>query len=128
MFLVLTKKTKRRFPRGGSKHVLLLSPHRISLRSDLILFFHLHLGLPRGLFIRISNNFICMFRIFLAFYMPHPSYPPRFYHLDTVWCRIQIMNLHIMLFSSASYKFLSAVFTDTYYLLLPEAIDQFSHA
>jgi hypothetical protein len=54
-----------------------IPPHPISLRSILILFTHLRLGLPSGLFPSgFPTNILYAFLLSHSCYMSCPSYPP----------------------------------------------------
>jgi hypothetical protein len=73
--------------------------HPISLRSILILFNHLHVGLPSGLFSsRSHTNILYAFLSPHSCYMPCPSHPHWLDHSNYTWRRVQVMKLLIMQF------------------------------
>jgi hypothetical protein len=78
-------------------------PHHPNLRSILILFSHLRLGLPSGLFpsgyMHSSSPHVC--------YIPCTSHPPLLDNSNYTLWRVQVMKLLIMQFSQTSYHFIS---------------------
>jgi hypothetical protein len=87
------------------------SPYPVSLRSILILSFHLCIGLPIGLVPSGCPTKILYAFISYAFYMSHPS-PPWFDHTNNIFLRVIIMKLFIIQFSSASsYLFLNCKYS-----------------
>jgi hypothetical protein len=80
-----------------------IPPHPISLRSILILFSQLRLGLPSGLlltafppkpYMHSTSPHTC--------FMPRPSHRPWLDHCDYTWRRVQFIKLLIMQYSPAS--------------------------
>jgi hypothetical protein len=79
------------------------------LRSILILYTNLRLGLPSGLFPSgFPTNIIHAFLFSPnSCYMPCPSHPPWLDHSNYTWRRVQITKLLVMQFSSLSRHFVS---------------------
>jgi hypothetical protein len=84
-----------------------IASHPISIRSILIFSSHLCLGLPIGL---LPSCFPT--RILYAFFLPiratcpRPSHPSWLDNSNYTWRTVQLMKLHIMQFSPASYHFI----------------------
>jgi len=77
--------------------------HPISQSSILILFSHLCIGLPSGLFpLGFPTKILHTFLISHACYTPHPSHPLWFDHLNSIWWSIHVIKLLIMQSSPAS--------------------------
>jgi hypothetical protein len=85
-------------PDASSPHLPTLSlrdPFWLGLQSDLF---------PSGL---INQNFVSIFYLAHLCYMPRSSHQPWFHDPNSVWWRVQVINLFIMQFSAASHHFLS---------------------
>jgi hypothetical protein len=79
----------------------------ISLRTSLILFSHLYLGLPSDLFPSGFPIKVCMtFSSLLRLLNTHSSGPPWFDHPNNIWWIVQVMKLLIMQSCPASRHFL----------------------
>jgi hypothetical protein len=71
--------------------------HPISLRPILILFTHLHLGLPNGLLLSgFPDNILYAFLLSPFVLHACPSHPPWLNHSNYTWRKVQVMKLLIM--------------------------------
>ena len=75
-----------------------ISPHPTSWRSSLILFPHLRLDLPSGLFPFRFPHQKPMYAspIPHSRYMPQPSHSSRFCHPNNIGCGVQNIKFHVM--------------------------------
>jgi hypothetical protein len=77
--------------------------HPISLRSILMLYFHLRLGLPSGLFLScFPTKILYALLISHVCYIPRPFHPPLLCHPSNISWRVQVMMLLIMQSSPVS--------------------------
>jgi hypothetical protein len=86
-----------------------IAAHPVSLTSIIILFSHLRLGFPSGLFpsgFPAKILYTCTSLFPHARYMPCPSYAYLFEHSPCIWRRVQVMKLLLMQFSPTSYHFI----------------------
>jgi hypothetical protein len=77
--------------------------HPISLRSILILYSNLRLGLPNGLFPSDFPTKTLYALLFYACYMPRPSPPTWLVHSNYIWRRVQFTTLIVQFYPVSLY-------------------------
>ena len=76
--------------------------HPTSWRSILILFYHLHLGLPSRLFPSVFPTKILYTPSTIPHtcYTPHPTHFSRFYHPNNIGWGVHLLTFHYVVFST----------------------------
>jgi hypothetical protein len=80
-----------------ARSIQCISPLTVSPRYILIMFSHVHLGLPSGLF-WLSHQYPVCILLPHSCYIPCSSHPPWLGHSNYTWRRVQVMKLLIMRF------------------------------
>jgi hypothetical protein len=84
--------TARQWSLSWARWIQSTPSHPISLRSILILSFHLCLRLSNGVFPTGFPKILGTSHNFHACYMPRPSQPPWLDHPNNIWLSIQVLR------------------------------------